>query len=263
MLVVSQVPKGRGDNIGNPMPDKDRERYYLSRLRECLPDIPEFEPSEPEPPDFVFKSAESRLGIELTAFFFPPEPNKQPQQEIQSLRDYIARRAKEMHADSGGPALYVTIIFNGHFPLWKKDVSRVARHLADAVYKAPVPTSVEDRPLVLGHAELPQEILRVRIYGSVDGTDKLWYATSSGWVASIGSDHVQREIDRKQKKATTARQHCDELWLVIINDAFEKGAPADLVDEAKSHEYTHEFDRVLWLEPDIPRVLDFFKKYNC
>ncbi|BCG46788.1 hypothetical protein GEOBRER4_n1601 [Citrifermentans bremense] len=238
------------------MPDKDRERYYLSRLRECLSDIPESEPSEPEPPDFLFESPDSRLGIELTTFFYPPEPNKQPQQEIQSLRNYITRRAKEMHADAGGPALYVTTFFNGNFPIWKKDISRLARCLADAVFQASVPTSVKDKAVTLGHAELPQEILNVRIHGSVDGIDNLWYASSGGWVASIGSDHVQQEIDRKRKKAVAARRHCEELWLVIVNDAFEKGAPADLVDVAKTHAYSHEFDRLLWLEPHIPRVFD-------
>lgn len=238
------------------MPNKARERYYLSRLRECLSEIPLCEPQEPEPPDFVFPSDNGTLGIELTSFFFPPEPYKQPQQQIQSLREYITRRAEEIHTNAGGPALYVTVFFDDKYTIWNKDVPRVARSLADAVLQAPVPISVTDRTLTLGFFELPQEILHVTVHGSADGIDKVWYASSGGWVAPIDSDLVQREIDRKRTKADAARKHCDELWLVIINDCFDKGAPADLTEAAKIHEYSHEFDRLLWLEPHIPRVFD-------
>ncbi|GFO58177.1 hypothetical protein GMST_05020 [Geomonas silvestris] len=239
------------------MPDKDRERYCLSQLRKCLSAIPAVEPFEPEPPDFLFRTDDGNLGIELTSFFYPPDPSEQPQQQLQSLRKYITKKAEEFHAEAGGPALYVSVYFNDHYQLRNKDVARIAGQLANSVLAASVPRVLQAQNVYLSSSmELPPEIIDVRVNGSVDGTDRLWYATSSGWVAPISPDHVQLEINRKLPKAVAARKLCDEFWLVIVNDAFEKGAPAELTDAARTHTYTHTFDRLLWLEPHIPRVLD-------
>lgn len=89
------------------MPDKKRERYYLSRLRACVPDLPAGDPIEPEPPDFVLIKDGHRLGIELTTFYLPPEPGKRPHQERQSLKERIVAEAAALHSQAGGPALYV------------------------------------------------------------------------------------------------------------------------------------------------------------
>jgi hypothetical protein len=80
-------------------------------------------------------------------------------------------------------------------------------------------------------------------------------ADAGGWVARIAPSHVQREIERKQRMASAARATCDALWLVIVHNLV-RGAPCELSDGARAAEYTHGFDRLFWLDPHTPRVIE-------
>src|SRR5260221_4906178 len=94
------------------MPDKAQERFYLSALREALPDFPPFEPVPSETPDFVVPVPGKTLGIEFTLFHFPTPEGEQPHQEWQALKDRIVARAADLHDRAGGPALYVSVYFS-------------------------------------------------------------------------------------------------------------------------------------------------------
>jgi hypothetical protein len=47
---------------------------------------------------------------------------------------------------------------------------------------------------------------------------------------------------------------CQELWLVVVNDEFSRGAPVELARTSEGASYAHSFDRVFWLEPHRLRV---------
>jgi hypothetical protein len=196
------------------------------------------------------------LGVELTEYHHPPSPGNRPHQEIQSLKEQIVQIAERLHADAGGPALYVTVIFGRHGRLSKNRVQAIAKALADAVLFQNVPRSIGDPDVEIPRNLLPQEIAHARAYGSVDGQDKLWHANNGGWVAEIGVPDVQREIDRKQRIVEMARTKCDELWLVIVHNLV-RGAPCELSAEARNAEYTFTYDRVIWLNPHQPSAGDF------
>jgi hypothetical protein len=237
------------------MPDKERERFYLTQLRKCELDLPEGEPSEPEPPDFLLGDPPRRVGIEITTFHLPPQPGSRPHQEIQSLKDQAVEMAAQLHAAAGGPALYLTAIFGPHGNLRKRTVRPIAEALAAAVMSQPLPRSIEEPRIEVPRHLLPREIAHVHAHGSIDGVDSLWQADAGGWVAEIQPEHIQSAIDRKVEKARTARLLCDELWLVIVHDLFIGAAPAELAPQASQAMYRHAFDRVLWLEPHGPRTI--------
>ena len=47
---------------------------------------------------------------------------------------------------------------------------------------------------------------------------------------------MQVEINRKAHVVPTAKG-CKEVWLVRVQDVFSGGAPSELSDEARRHEY--------------------------
>jgi hypothetical protein len=180
------------------MPDKERERFYFEMLRRAMPELPSVDPTEPEPPDFLFATAEGALGIEFTAFHLPPTLGDRPHQERQALKERIVTLAEQLHEERGGPSLYVDVHFNDHLALDNKDAVRLAGEIADSVLGSPLPTSISD-PVHVRWRTRPKETSRIRIHPTVDPEDRLWTADAGGWVATITSDHLNRVFARQAK----------------------------------------------------------------
>lgn len=242
------------------MPDKIRERFYLDRLRGALADVPSGEPSEPEPPDFLFVTNGHRLGIEMTTFHLPPAARERPHQEQRSLRDRIVEIAERLHHEAGGPALYVWVVFQERPALTKKDTQPLARDIAHAVLKYRVPTASNEPAVEIPWGYRPERTASIRVCGSVDGVNRSWRANDFGWVDQINSQHVADAVRAKALKEPLARTRCDELWLVIANDCFSGAAPAEISDEALGASYEAPFDRLIWLLPHAPRAIDLRRR---
>lgn len=235
------------------MPDKERERYYLRKLKQCvsLPDAQE----DTERPDFLLGYHPNRIGIELTVYHHPTIPGKRVHQEVQSLKNRVVELAEHLHTDAGGSALYLSVIFGPHGCLSKKTVRPIAEALAKAVLSEPAPKCPYDPSVKIPRDRLPPEIAHVHFSASIDGRDKLWQADAGGWVITVKPSDIQREIDKKQGMSGIALTKCDALWLVIVHDLV-RGAPCELSAEVKLELYQHAFDRVLWLDPHLPRVTE-------
>lgn len=231
------------------MADKERERFYIRKLWECLLDPPTGQIVGGESPDFRVHTPEGCLGIEVTHFYYPPAPGHRSHQEVQALKERVIEMAERLHATAGGPPLYLHAIFNEQRALTKRSVPQIARSLADAVLSEEVPRLASEPSVEIRRSALPQEVPHVRVHGSVDGDDKLWQADAGGWVQEIHSHHVQAVINEKMRKAHLARTRCDRLWLVIVHDFLNLAAAADITDEALANVYNHGFDRVLMARP--------------
>jgi len=237
------------------MPDKDKEREYLSALREALPEIPCVEPTEPEPPDFVLAVDGHRLGIEFTVFHLTPPQGARPHQEQQSLKDQIAKSAERFHKEAGGPAIYVQIFFAEGLSLQKAEVHPMAEAIAASVFRVDAPMTKHSPAVEVPQNTLPGGICEIAVYGSIrGGNDRHWFADAGGWVEDVMPGHIQNVIEKKSRSVTEARKRCDELWLVIVNDAFSKAAPAEISRQAIKARYTHSFDRLLWFIPNPCKV---------
>jgi hypothetical protein len=245
------LPLGEHD-----LPDKRRERYHLEALRTALPEVPRGEPREPEPPDFVLGTDRERLGIEFTIYHLPPAAGQRPHQEQQSLKDRIVAVAERLHHDAGGPALYVEVFFDLHAVLDKTDTQPLARAIADSVLRAPMPPSLRES-VELPWGVRPRGTWGIQIFSSVDGEDRLWHADAGGSVASITVDQIADVVQAKARTVSVARDRCDQLWLVVVNDAFSLAAPAEISEEALAATYEAPFDRLIWLLPhEPPRAID-------
>ena len=238
------------------MPDKARERFYIEALRQAVKDLPSGIPLEPEPPDFVFVQDGHRLGVELTTFHLAPDPGKQPHQEWHSLKDEIVASAERFHAETGGPPLYVGVIFHERERLRKRDVQPMARELAEAILRAEVPRHISEPPVVLRFSEKPRWSGGIHIHGSVNRADKLWHADAGGWVAKVEKEHIAAVVQIKATREPLARRECDELWLVIVNDNFSGAAQSEISDHARTALYKGPFKRLIWLLPHVPNAIE-------
>jgi hypothetical protein len=129
------------------------------------------------------------------------------------------------------------------------------RSQANAILAQNPPRSIQDPTVEIPRSQLPREVAHVRLNGSIDGEDRLWSVSDGGWIARITQADLQREIDRKRRIIATAREKCDTLWLVIVHN-LTRGAPSELSPAVPAAVHRYDFDRVLWLESHVPRVIE-------
>jgi len=235
------------------MGDKRRERFQLEMLRRAMPEVPRTDPTEAEPPDFLFATAESTLGIEFTEFHLPPEPGKRPYQEQQALKKRVVDQAAAIHARCGGPDLYVGVHFNDQHPLDKRRIVDLAHEIANSVLHSRLPTSITEH-VAVPWRERPKEVAAIQVSRMKD--DSLWYADAGGWVVPLTPNHVDEELRRKAPRLAVARTRCDRLWLVIVNESLDRAAAAESSPEMLSHVYDADCDRLLWLVASIARATE-------
>ena len=238
------------------MADKSREEFYLTKLRQALPDFANVQAKRSESPDFIFDQGGRRKGLEITVFHLPAQKGKKTHQETVSLRRRVVNTAERLHAAAGGPALYLHAIFSEHVRLRKAVVHDLAKELARMVLQSPVPSSIEDGAFHISPNQLPPEFGKVWLHASIDGQDKLWQPGVGGWVAPIGPEHIAEVIREKNRLVGRYRESCEEVWLLIVHDIFTGAAQSELTKTAATSSYQHEFDRVIWLEPYVPAVMD-------
>lgn len=242
------------------MPDKERERYYLQSLLTTLGQ--EGAILGGEHPDFLLLANGERLGVELTVFHLPPANGERPHQEQVALQARAVEQARRRHTAGGGCALYVTVNFRPGHVLSRKSADVLGKELYHCVNGHSLPEHYRQGRLEIPVQTLPEGIVGCSVYGSMDGKDALWYGGHGGCVAPVSPAHVQAVLTRKAGKAVRMRQHCDRLWLVVVQDAFSAAAPCELSLEAAEHSYIHPFDRALWFVPHGPSAVEL-RRYGA
>ncbi|HBP90898.1 MAG TPA: hypothetical protein DD706_24805 [Nitrospiraceae bacterium] len=240
------------------MANKHLERWYIEQLRRAVPDFPRGTVQSDESPDFLVQSDRRRIGIEVTVFYWPALEGKRPHQEEQALKDRVVAVADKVHAEAGGPGLYVTVFFARPIFVTKRNVRERGEAIARAVLETVPPFSLNEPAVRVPWDRLPPGVTDITIRASVDGRDRLWSADAGGWVASVEPTHIQPVLERKTLMASHALMKCQELWLIIVNDEFSRGAPVELAKESGQVVYDHPFDRLFWLEPHRQRAWELW-----
>jgi hypothetical protein len=76
-------------------------------------------------------------------FHWPAADGKRPHQEEQALKDRVVAVADSVHAEAGGPGLYVTVFFATTISFAKRDVREQSDAIARAVLDTMPPESLE------------------------------------------------------------------------------------------------------------------------
>ncbi|MCF7220892.1 hypothetical protein [Marilutibacter chinensis] len=244
------------------MANKSRERWLLQQAGKIDPLLQVGIIEDSEVPDFILRSTDRSIGVEVTEYFAAPVAGR-PQQEIQSRKNAVVRRAWEHYLGLGGPAAYVRVCFQSPETLDRKRCDALVAPIAHVVLLHAAGLKWPQSSIAILDG-LPAGVASIRVGPSLDGRDQLWHAEQSGWVGEVKAGDVQRVIDRKNKSAAKAKSRCDELWLLICYDWSSGGELVEVRDSvlrsASSGAFNSAFDRVLWLEPQKPRLLKLFPR---
>ena len=238
------------------VPNLRKEEFYMLALSKGLGLKWAKPPEKSETPDFLCVLDSCNIGVELTEFHLPQQTGRRPHQEQSALRNQIVELAEQLYEESLGPPLYVTIFFRDEIEFKKSEVQAQARAICGALLHTNVPRNFSESITEVHWHNLPKEVTNIRVCGSIDGVNKLWYASSGGWVTQIKPSHIQEVLDKKAGSLSRARLKCDKIWIVIVEDPFGLGAPAEISEEAKKTTYEVIADRLLWLKPCAVKVIE-------
>ncbi len=235
---------------------KQRERRYLDRFRECYADFPSGEIVHSERPDFILLSDDLRLGIEVSEVFQPgPDHGGSPQAQ-ESLQTRTLHIASDIHLRNGGPFVDVAIQFARASDLTKRRVDRLARDLAELVGESRAEIGEVIR---LGDEDdLPEEIASLRIFRLPSLSRSHWNAAGAITVPRLDPPAIQDILNRKTSLLPGYLNHCDVCWLLLIADGFQFSGSVDVSESAYHHAFDSPFDRVLFFQVYERRIIRLF-----
>jgi hypothetical protein len=228
------------------MNKKQLERVYLDHFAEVCDSFPHGRITDSENPDFIVeREGGSRLGIELTQLLRQPDEGGRPMREQEALRHQIIMAARAQYAETGGPAVRVSVSFSPT-PLLVPQVRPLASSLVAVVSRnipEPGEHSAEEhdwppRP----HFEEAFE--RVAVSRPHWLTESFWNEPSAEWVATCSAEHLGRIVEEKSARVRDYRLKCDEVWLLIIASGDQHSSIFDFPQDTLAACYGGAFERL-------------------
>ncbi len=218
---------------------KARERAAVECLRNIEPHFPAGEFEESERPDFLVRTGEGYLGIEVTEYFRSKLADGTNLQEQDSLRSQIATRATMLCRERTPLGRRMSIRFLHDYNLRTCDVEPIARDLTRLLEK------YSSGIVIDSGKELPRGVASVAIT-CVDHR----HHTDVGivgavWPSVVDHAKLRKIVDEKSGKLSKYRERCERVWLLIVIDGFSASTAVEVPPDLPQFET--EFDRVLLL----------------
>ncbi len=235
------------------------ERYQLKKFLQYAPlSLNQVNIVDSESPDFILALPKGKaVGVELTEVFWPSEDEDLPAQGVHALYDKIVDMARREYDKQDGPPVAVSVIFSPAFTPSKRDAPSTSKSIANFVL-AHVPDEegerIFSRTAFLRNLEcFPENVRHIHIYRWLDLKRSYFMSPKSSFIPSLKREHVEKVIQRKEKKLKTYRENypeCEEMWLVMVCNR-ELASQFDLDRLLFTTPLPSNFDRVfLFLEMD-------------
>jgi len=205
-----------------------------------------------ERPDVVVKTAQARIGIEVTRILNPELRRNE------SECDQMIEAARELYEKRSLPHLHVSVHVTGEKVFTRSNRQRFASALADVV-AANVPQANELQEVendCNNPAAFPYEIDSILILRNRALTRNYWNAGKAGFILEDFTDRLQAVIDQKESRIGGYDTDCSELWLLIVAENDNPSAAFDPSPATLSHSYTSSFHRVFILNLFQRKVSD-------
>jgi hypothetical protein len=222
------------------------ERIYLEGFSRAVSSFPAGAISKSENPDFLVRSSDHTIGIELTRLFRRPARGQSPLREQESLRERIAAVAKSRYDAMNRPPIHVSIHFNDQLALRKTEVSSLAGRLVELATRLTpdVGGRSEEEYDWLNRAYFPEQIAAVTIHRPDVLRKSFWGIPSADYVHTLSRAEVQAEIDKKNGRINDYRLQCERVWLILCSRAEGLSSYLEFADDAITSSYRTSFDRV-------------------
>ena len=155
-------------------------------------------------------------------------------------------KAEERWMRASLPPAMVFVDFHDDIPLRKSALERLTEILL-AIAEQNLPPlggtcTVERDPSNL--RVIPKQITRINIYRPEPLTESLWETVDCGYVPTADPSHLQRILTKKEARVHAYRQHCDEVWLLLVADATRLSTWFMPSSGLSEHQFDSSFDCV-------------------
>ncbi len=218
-----------------------------------------------ERPDFIVVKRDGKtVGIELTELKYERNDTEFNMRAHEDFLSDIMHRAQTIYERQNDLCLVVDVHFSDQIAplvqLQPKDneailmktglAESIARIVVDNLPESTGKKYIVDTTSKYGDLNLPSYIESIHIT-NVNGRmdDALWYASISTRVKPLSVESIAQRISDKDRKLPHY-QHCDAMWLVIIQNSFLMSSHYDPVraERALRHRYRSAFDEVFVFE---------------
>ena len=247
---------------------KETEKFYLPRFKELCPEFPDGDIEDSEPPDFLVRSSDGIVGIELTRLFNPNPIGRKKRKgvflrAVEAERDKIVDRIKEYYISQGGDPLRVSIHFSGDVidknSIKDKDLECVATMIKRKRPQVGSTTFLDDD--LERNENFPDWLAHISIFGLNQGEENFWTAPGSACIPTLAAEEIQKRITEKEEKYPSYREKCSSAWLVLMTRV-EKGLGTHVKfsTEVWNHRYETFFEQVwIFQNPNSARKLEIVK----
>jgi hypothetical protein len=234
--------------MGNATQKKQRERILLSRffkVAQLRADIVE----ETEPPDFIVRFENRRIGVELTDLFISHEVGGNVAQAQESITQRIVARARNLYEAAGVQPAHVSVGFSPGNDLRELHRDQTAEALAIFVQRLNLSNgeAVAFGPEKL-HGLLPHHISFVHALGVPSPAMAHWSVARAGWVAPLTVEALQSRIDEKALRLPKYEDTIAENWLLIVAEGRQPSQFFDVRSSLEPRRIRSPFARTYFYE---------------
>jgi hypothetical protein len=225
------------------MQKKLTERWQLERFIESYAKLPGAEIRDSESPDFVIVTNAGRIGIEVTQLYRSPDAGRFPLKKVETFRESIVHRARDIYTQRGAPTVDVGVLFSDNFQ-GRQDREAIAEKLATFVQQV---YPVEEPWVIVWNDDvgisMPEELERVRIITERKAATGSWLMTQSGWLPKLDRSLLQKAFDAKNPRVSAYREKAKQVWLLLMLDAFYFSSSFSVPEEVVTQPYRSGFDQ--------------------
>ena len=240
------------------MNQKERERLFLTEIKELRPDLISGDFTDSESPDFILLQDVRKLGIEIVEYVRGQNTGESALRRAEVIRQHIIEGANvEFHKTRDEP-LWVLFSWYPRKCPRKTDVAKLASAAVSAITNH-IPhelfESVEVENKEFSKTPLKEFVRKIRVTKVRNEKQVLWSSIASGWI-SVEFDEIQGIISSKNLKVKHYKEKCQNVWLVIVADGRHVSSNVGLENITSRNQYSSEFDKVIFYDRFTQNIIE-------
>jgi len=227
---------------------KESELFYLERFKENFSNFPQGDICPDESPDFLVKSGNGIIGVELTDFYRQVSSETPlPLQAREKVRQRIISQAKSIYDESGFAPVWAFAYFDGNFQCRASEIQSVAERLVQLA-KCSLLEQENEKNWARDDIQI-NGIHSLSVKRSIMAKS-YWRAPLATFVPEVKPQQLQKILDKKSALSEDYRRKCKKVWLVIVMDRFRASSFSLIPEGFAEHAFSHKFDSAFLFSHD-------------
>lgn len=225
------------------------ERQYLDAVRVLLADFPLGDILEREQPDFLVRTSDRVIGIEITELHRVNDGQPVSMQGREAIRDQIVQRAKALYDCDGLPPIDCCVHLKD-LSYRRTEIEPLAAKITELAKRniPPEGTLAKCEQYDWVNREyFPEEVDSIRVARFAGLAESFFGTAGSAWAEPLTPDTLRAVIETKDGKIDEYLRQCDEVWLVIVTDSRTISTWFNSADQVKAAAFMTRFARVIIL----------------